>query len=374
MSVNFCLWSKLLILCYMSKLYDHSSGLKTINFYDRLCHIVHGPHNRDFHALWNQLRDEHEELVIKGYTGEGFLSQGKRLGGRQIPLDEARRLARVAAEKRRTISAGSGQKLGGAPLLKGSDVRKVIADAAQRRIDVTNGCASGSSDSEKLADEASRNGFRTKAEEDDANERAIMQAYIEMIQEDEKEKYGASYVPPSQSNPAGPRGKNVYPTELRPPPVPTHTKPIRRFASSGTLSSAYGTLDQNTENTIENDMSWNCQICTLENPPAYLCCDACGTERPAQSITAQSRLVVAAENTSSKRATPKPRSRLASQVITGDDAGRVVSFKGDTSERITNLDQNRAKKPLGWLCHMCGAFMETEWWTCSACGTMKTAS
>jgi RNA polymerase subunit RPABC4/transcription elongation factor Spt4 len=26
------------------------------------------------------------------------------------------------------------------------------------------------------------------------------------------------------------------------------------------------------------------------------------------------------------------------------------------------------------LCHVCGAFMETEWWTCSACGTMKTAS
>ena len=254
--------------------------MKMTNNHCRLCHIVYGPHNRDFHALWNQLRDEHEELVIKGYTGEGFLSQGKRLGGRQIPLDEARRLARVAAEKRRTLSAGSGQRLGGAPLLKGSDVRKVIADAAQRRIDVTNGCASGSSDSEKLADEASRNGFRTKAEEDDANERAIMQAYIEMIQEDEKEKYGSSYIPPSQANPAGPRSKKVYPTKLRAPPVPTHSKPIRRFASSGTLSDAFGNSGESAENNKSNDdVPWECQVCTLENPPTYLCCDTCGSEQ-----------------------------------------------------------------------------------------------
>lgn len=76
---------------------------------------------------------------MKGYTGEGFLSQGKRLGGRSMPIDEARRVARAAAERRRTLAAGSGQRLGGAPVLRGTDMRRVIADAAQRRIDVTKG-------------------------------------------------------------------------------------------------------------------------------------------------------------------------------------------------------------------------------------------
>ncbi|OKL59568.1 hypothetical protein UA08_05113 [Talaromyces atroroseus] len=339
-----------------------------------LCHIVHGPHNREFHALWNQLRDEHEELIRKGYTGEGFLSEGKRLGGRRIPLDEARRLARLAAERRRTLSAGSGQKLGGAPLLRGSDVRKVIADAAQRRIDVTNGCASGSGESEKLAEEASRNGFRTKAEEDDANERAIMQAYIEMIQEDEREKYGSSYVPPSQQNPAGPRS-NVYPKSIRPPPVPMNTKPLKRFSSSGTLSGIASGFEQpvNHKDGKEDD-AWSCQICTLENPPTYLCCDACGTERPAPSLTAQSRLVADPKKASTGRKVSKPRSRLASEVVTDRDASRVLSLKSNTSERIASLERSQVKKPLGWLCHVCGAFMETEWWTCSACGTMKTTS
>ncbi|KAF3342529.1 hypothetical protein VdG2_09489 [Verticillium dahliae VDG2] len=43
-----------------------------------LSHIVHGPHDGKFHALWNQLRDEHMGLVMKGYTGEGFLSEGEK--------------------------------------------------------------------------------------------------------------------------------------------------------------------------------------------------------------------------------------------------------------------------------------------------------
>ncbi|KAH8431860.1 metalloendopeptidase WSS1 [Aspergillus melleus] len=178
-----------------------------------LCHIVHGPHNQQFHALWNQLRDEHEELAMKGYTGEGFLSQGKRLGGRRMPVDEARRQARAAAEQRRALSAGSGQRLGGAPVLRGTDMRRVIADAAQRRIEVTKGCASGADNSADLAEEASRNGFLTKAEEDDANERAIMEAFIDLIEEEERERYGPSYIPPTQDNPAGPRSNPSPPPE-----------------------------------------------------------------------------------------------------------------------------------------------------------------
>lgn len=96
----------------------------------RLCHNVIGPHNQQFHALWNQLRDEHEELARKGYTGEGFLSQGKRLGGQRIPLDEARRQARAAAEQRKTLTKNSGKKLGGTRHLRGTDIRKLRADAA----------------------------------------------------------------------------------------------------------------------------------------------------------------------------------------------------------------------------------------------------
>lgn len=99
---------------------------------------------------------------MKGYTGEGFLSQGKRLGGSRIPLDEARRRARAAAEQRKALAKNSGKRLGGAPVLRGTDMRKLRADAAQRRIEVTNGCAgysapsSGSVDDYRIGDIAGR--------------------------------------------------------------------------------------------------------------------------------------------------------------------------------------------------------------------------
>ena len=104
-----------------------------------LSHNVHGPHDAKFHALWDQLRKEYEGLVSKGYTGEGFLSDGHRLGGRGVPRDEARRIARNAAEKRRTLYSGSGQKLGGRPVPVGTDIRRVIVDAIERRNTVLKG-------------------------------------------------------------------------------------------------------------------------------------------------------------------------------------------------------------------------------------------
>ncbi|KAK1036237.1 hypothetical protein LTS16_013942 [Friedmanniomyces endolithicus] len=157
-----------------------------------LSHNVWGAHDSNFHQLWDELRDEHEILVRKGYTGEGFLSEGHRVGGGRhgVPSPhEMRRLARASAEKRSTqvkLGKGSGQRLGGAPIhQQGGDVRQVIADSVARRNMVDRGCASGRQDAAKLAEQASSNTFKTKAEEDDANDRAIAQALFELMEQEE---------------------------------------------------------------------------------------------------------------------------------------------------------------------------------------------
>ena len=316
-----------------------------------LAHIVHGPHDAPFHALWNQLREEHEQLVRKGYTGEGFLSEGKKLGGRRIPIDEARRRARAAAEQRRTLTAGSGQKLGGAPVRRGADIRKVIADAATRRATVTRGCGSGRQESKGIADEVGRNGFRTKAEEDDANDDAIMQAYIELLQQDEREEYGVADIPPSRDNPtaSGPSvlasssvgHANAASTVSTDSPPPSNSNPHGSIID----------LTSTQSNAIPNG-TWTCPICTLENLPTYLCCDACTTERPDSSLRPSHPQHTAPQ--ANNRRAPKASSKAA--------------------KTVSSLDAVSRTNPLGWVCHRCGMLMDNEWWTCAGCGRMKLSS
>ncbi|KAF1986135.1 WLM-domain-containing protein [Aulographum hederae CBS 113979] len=163
-----------------------------------LCHIEIGPHNEAFHKLWQTLRDEFEDLTRKGFTGEGFLSDGHQLGGKRIPRHEMQRQARQAAEERLARNKGSGKKLGGKAVPRGYNIRQVIAAAADRRNTLDRGCASGTADAGKLAAESSKNGFRTQAEEDDANNKAIFEALMELMKEDEYKKL-EGYQPPSPS-------------------------------------------------------------------------------------------------------------------------------------------------------------------------------
>jgi len=336
-----------------------------------LSHIVFGPHDDKFHALWNQLREEYEGLVRKGYTGEGFLSEGRKLGGQRIPRHEAQRIARNAAEKRRKLSAGSGQKLGGAPVQAGTDIREVIVNAIERRATITKGCASDAKDDEKkaIADQAMRNGFRTKAEEDEANDLAIAQALWELVQEDEKEKYGGAYIPPSAANPTGnggggmmpsakPSPRGPLPTKTAPPapgPAPATlkrptatrpdpTRPISRliYGQSGSERSSSSNLNNSSPPSAKSSQTmWECPMCTCHNPLSYLSCDACTTERPAEDFL----------------------------VFVEGFPPRSVSIRS-----VKPTTPAAAAKLKTWTCHMCSTVMEDKWWTCSSCATMKLSS
>ncbi|CAK7275459.1 hypothetical protein SEPCBS57363_006692 [Sporothrix epigloea] len=287
-----------------------------------LAHIVHGPHDANFQALWDQLRDEHMALALKGFTGEAFLSDGRRLGNgsgsksgylASNSLDETRRLARAAAERRhnearvaeaverqrkRNQREYTGHVLGGGSSSRGHseiqrDIRQVVADAVARRNQHTpetlRGCATdGPQYNDRtralLADQASRNGFRTQAEEDAANDAAIAQALWELVQEGEKKRLGNRYVPPTaglldNSNRIGSRLSPVVlddsPSQQRrlssiAPPGPPPARVKRSSISVSTPEPSHARPSR----------GWTCTICTLHNPSTYLVCDACGVEKP----------------------------------------------------------------------------------------------
>ncbi|KAK3669845.1 hypothetical protein LTR78_010303 [Recurvomyces mirabilis] len=195
-----------------------------------LSHNVWGEHDSNFHRLWDELRDEHETLIRKGYTGEGFLSEGHKVGGVGRhgipPPHEMRQLARASAEKRQsrgTLSKGSGQRLGGTPLhAHGGDVRSVIASSVLRRNTVDRGCASGRQDATALADQSANSTFKTKAEEDDANNRAIAQALFELMEQEEERniRNGTFSTAPTGGGLAWDPKNGLYdPSKAKPSPV-----------------------------------------------------------------------------------------------------------------------------------------------------------
>lgn len=387
-----------------------------------LCHNVVGPHNAEFHALWDQLRDEQQALARKGYTGEGFLGRGQQVGGRRLPLHEASRLARQAAEQRRLAAErakGSGQRLGGMGIVRGQDPRQVIADAVERRLRIERGCASGTAAGDRVVREEASTGGQvttTQAGPEDENEATMMQAYIDLIQEDEREKFGGYYAPPSAENPAGSRGRGAGagaeakakplveqqreiereilkrkqkstptipargqvsgPAPPQPGAKPTPTVPQQKPASKAAPPQPRQISQPSPTPVMQPEMqppvdTWTCEICTLINPVSYLSCDACGIERPSsvsalvgRSASAPSSNSDQLHNTASKKKQHETPNALKPKSSAYDSIKR---FSSERAEKIS-------RGPVGWKCGGCGNFMEAEWWTCARCGRMKENS
>lgn len=405
---------------------DHTQFLPLENIIDtmlhELSHIVHGPHDQAFNALWEKLRDEHEALVRKGYTGEGFLGKGNRLGGRRMPYSEMQRQARAAAERRRehaALSRGSGQKLGGLGIVRGQNAREIIAAAAEKRKIIERGCGSTADTGRKV--EATKEKITsTKAGKQEEDEEAMMQAYIDMIQEEESQIFGEGYVPASQSNPWGTanstgngKARSLHEQQLQierellkkrqeqqPQPQTstlTSESPLALAASKPSLPPSRDSVQTPpTPYLPQDEETWTCDICTLINPIQYLQCGACETERPSIYSKAPSRPHPTSStpwstsnhtylpNTSRSYSRPAASSTSTSTSTSSASSSSAHHPHPALAPRLTSTAalariESQAKQkaqaaPVGWECVGCGNWMESMWWTCSACGRMKTSS
>ena len=145
----------------------------------RLCHIVFGPHDNNFHALWNELRREYAQLVQNGYAGDSSISQVERFSGRAPPMEEARRIARETARRQRGSRAGPGQMPGAFPVTQGKHLNNFISTASNNSAMVVQGCLHGVHLPPGLV--PSTRGVRTTATPDGMNQLAIMQAFMETV-------------------------------------------------------------------------------------------------------------------------------------------------------------------------------------------------
>jgi hypothetical protein len=385
-----------------------------------LSHIVFGPHDHKFNNLWNELREEHQSLVSKGYTGEGFLSQGHKIGGKRIPLDEMRRQARIAAEKRRVSNANAGgHRLGGMPVIRGVDMRKVIADAATRRNSITEGCASGSTEAGKLNHDAERGGFRTKAAEDDANDRAIAQALQELMEEEELQRLEQLCAPSPSGGLAWDRENGL---SFGDDPPSRNSSPGRSWSGDKGLGLSFADQNGNVKfptRAIPSSSRTSSQTDSQKRPLSRLVSDALSSKpKPKSIVRPSSRLVSEEEQVIRNRnkelppppvAQPPPLpidpSKWACPQCTLLNPLEYLSCDACGLEQPpqpiphhkrygpSTLPSNLPKPPpastlrgpeampfepakgrIGWNCLNCGTFMEDQWWTCSLCGVMKAES
>jgi hypothetical protein len=276
-----------------------------------LTHNLFGPHDQKFYDFLHKLEEEYAAIRARGWNGEGFYSDGRRLGGRELPIGDARIRAARAAQQRAIRAQGSGQKLGGAIAPRSRrTLREKVAEAAERRARDAKTCGAGRNG--QLAEESVKRGFATKAEEDDANEMAILKAQMELIEQDERRQWredtdGTVWIEDDE------RGASI--------------------AAGGGSASADG--------------RWSCPVCTLINPSTFLVCDACLAERPGPSQKQKQPV----------KQTPSPKK----------------PFLSKASQSILQAPETK-RVPKLWKCHMCRQENEEMWWTCTNCATMKLSS
>ncbi|KAF9621946.1 hypothetical protein IFM89_029166 [Coptis chinensis] len=222
-----------------------------------LCHNDHGPHNAAFYKLWDDIREECEELMTRGITGtgEGFDRPGRRLGGfsRQPSLPPLRQSALTAAEKRARLGSllPSGPKrLGGDSDIMGAlSPIQAAAMAAERRMQDELWCGSQAS------------GVSVQEESGFEMPQAV-------------QLKGGSSV--TETHVSGVVGDNAATTITSSSEGPKHGHPENVMQASNSRS----ILDPRTIDVTEENSFWECGICTLFNQPLAQICEACRNQKP----------------------------------------------------------------------------------------------
>ncbi|KAI4388598.1 hypothetical protein MLD38_000912 [Melastoma candidum] len=279
-----------------------------------LCHIVHGPHDAKFYALWDELRKECEQLMENGITGtgQGFDLQGRHLGGlsRQPPISSLRKTALSAAEKRKVLGSllpSGPRRLGGDSSLMALSPAQAAAMAAERRLQDDIWCGSTSED----------------CEDKGSCDRDVPKNVVNMVGSPRKSRGSSSSAPgvtsrkrhldsggslapksfnrdkdtnfidltamaststsESSRNNRGSRhqkGRSQLNESLRSPSRCHRESACNSSLTSNSKRETHEDLKHPEENT------WACEMCTFLNPPLSLVCKICGLERRKDSSVA----------------------------------------------------------------------------------------
>ncbi|KAK9897640.1 WLM-domain-containing protein [Cystobasidium minutum MCA 4210] len=255
-------------------------------------HNVHGPHHKQFYEFLDKLQDEYDVLRTSGYTGEGFLSQGRRAGTtHDLPSHLAKQKALQNAQKREQIynimGPAGGSKLGTGKPASNKTPKQMAAEAAERRARDDKACGHG----EAVPDDQVEEEVKKAAEQSTT------------LEADSKRKAPLSTISKDETS------SSDSEIEIIEPATPSSSKAVRAPASSSAhppakrakISQDRSLSSSNTLNP-QPPTSWICSTCTFENDKMLaLACDMCGAERyqgyQSQAVRSPQRLAKAHKST-----------------------------------------------------------------------------
>ncbi|KAJ0101703.1 hypothetical protein Patl1_03969 [Pistacia atlantica] len=258
-----------------------------------LCHNVHGPHNANFYKLWDELRKECEELISKGIsgTGEGFDLPGRRLGGfsRQPPLSSLCKTALTAAERRARLGSllpSGPRRLGGdSSIMADLSPIQAAAMAAERRFQDDIWCGSQSSgDVESSSDISEDIVYMGQSTGNTKNSSGSSGLAVDAVSRKRSRESDSKFVDQSSDT-----SRSMLNHDARSPKV---CRSKNTSASQSNCNSDSGFVELSSASTpasmqnweaagrLEETAMWECEACTLLNPPLAPICEVCTTARP----------------------------------------------------------------------------------------------
>lgn len=332
------------------------------------------------------------------------MGKGQQVGGRRIPVDEVRRQARNAAEQRAKISKiqAPGKRLGGKPVQPGRGIRGTIARAALSRTKVETSCGTGTKAGDKAAQRAAedsqRNGFRTKAEMDDANSVAIAQAMQDLMELDEERdiKTISETLPPEGLTWSAEHGLQAAPSKTLAAALPA-SGPNMYASQSGSQMAVRSQVPSQTRPSASSSVnkmpvppSAATQVNPRGRPVSRVVLEAEAKQKQFQSLKPTSSiksedLMRSAWQPSRPSSSPEPWACLECTLV-----NEIISTSCEVCEAprpglrnaaphpssyvsSSGYQTSATSGPLGWLCS-CGTFMEDQWWTCSHCSKLRPSS
>ncbi|KAI0652449.1 WLM domain-containing protein [Trametes meyenii] len=388
--------------------YDEEDIVRTM--LHELTHNVHGPHDDKFYKLLSELEEEYDALRRSGYSGEGFHSNGRRLGANvshDLPPHIARQKAVDAAEKRRQISVvlSGGGRLGGMTRNNKSP-RELAAEAAERRIRDEKACASGAlaqAEADKAAKESVQDDVIDLTLDSDGDD-ASPEPDIIIIDD-----APSSVFTPGSSTPLSHPGlrapesgySSSTSTGSRTPASWSGLRPGSGYASS---SSSLSTLSGTSATTTTAPRPIRPTVRRVERgagpgmptlpkprsrsrPPAHALAHTHGHGSPAtppptrtNSVAVPHKRHPAGEAAAAAVVPPErewacPRCTLINDALALQCAACLLlrpGLRAGTSEgKGVGVDGSAE----GWTCGVCGeGGMPHNFWTCSFCGSVKARS